>query len=106
MNFKKALSKANMLVELIMDNRVCDSQFYKDANKLISLTEGISTLQAQTKEFEIKDSAELASQVEQRKTMIFGHRYFVSRLKTIYAISGDGSLHVEVLNGYLDHTNG
>ena len=43
--------------------------------------------------------------VENLKTSLFGHQFLVSE-KSIYAVAVDGSNHVEVLDGFLAHTEG
>ena len=74
---------------------------------MLGLIEGISALRKWVKDTQVSDLGELDHSLEDEKTCIFGHQFIIDNdSKSLFAVAADGSMHVQVLDGYLEHTKG
>ena len=64
----------------------------------------MNLLHAWLKDLRAKNVEELNGEVETKKTIEFGHHFFIVKGELV-AFSGDGRMHCEVLHGLLDHSS-
>ena len=67
----------------------------------------LQKLRKWVQDVQVSKIGELDSTVEDKKTLLFGHQFITNNdSKSLFAVSADGSMHVQELHGFLENTQG